>query len=92
MPGELRDFPKHAKAFQGFEAQVGDCLRADEDEAAELLLRMLLDTSDMIAKLGTSIKQADCTIQRFYLLLMPLIAMAEETNYDSAKELTNEFM
>ena len=53
---------------------------------------MLLETSDMIVELQTSIKHVDCTVQRFYLLLMPLIAMAEETDYPVAKELAGEFM
>ena len=53
---------------------------------------MLLETSEMIGELQTSIKRVDCTIQRFYLLLMPLIAMAEETDKPVAKELAGEFM
>lgn len=53
---------------------------------------MLLETSAMITGLQTSIKRVDCTCQRFYLLLMPLIAQAEEANYPAAKELAVEFM
>ena len=83
---------EHAKAFKGFEAKVGECLRANEDEAAGFLLRMLLDTLDMVGQLQTSVKHADCTFQRFYLLLMPLIAMAEEADYASTKEITCKFI
>lgn len=83
---------EHAKAFETFEGKVGECLKQTENNAAEFLLRILLETSDMISELQTSIKHVDCTIQRFYLLLMPLIAMAEETNYQAAKELAGEFM
>ena len=83
---------KHAEVFQKFGAKVGECLKQHEDTAAEFLLNMLLDTREMIAELDTSIKRVDCTIQRFYLLLMPLIAMAEETNYDKVKSMTQQFI
>ena len=83
----------HAKVFKQFEAKVGECLNQDEDSAAEFLLDMLLETREMIAGLPTSIKHVDCSIQRFYLLLMPLIAMAEETKgqYGKAKEFAQQF-
>ena len=68
-------------------------MNQDEDSAAEFLLDMLLETREMIAGLPTSIKHVDCSIQRFYLLLMPLIAMAEDTKgqYGKAKEFAQQF-
>ena len=46
----------------------------------------------MIMKLPTSIKQAECTIQRFFLLLWPLLNLAETGDYDKAKSLTLAFV
>ena len=81
---------EHAKAFKKFETKVSECFKQKEG-AAEALLRMILETKDLIPELATSAKHVDCTIQRFYLLLMPLIAMVEETNYTAAKELAASF-
>ena len=81
---------EHAKAFENFETKVGECFRL-KDGAAEALLRMILETRELIPELQTSAKHVDCTIQRFYLLLMPLLAMVEESSYAAAKELASEF-
>ena len=43
-------------------------------------------------QLPTSVKQAECTVQRFFLFLWPLLNMAESGNYDKAKELTVKFV
>ena len=83
---------ERAEAFQKFEAKVSECLNTGAGEAAEFLLKMLLETRDTILELQTSTKHADCTIQRFYLLLMPLISMAEETNYKTAKAIASAFI
>lgn len=46
----------------------------------------------MILQLPISVKQSECTIQRFYLLLWPLLALAEHGNYARAKDLTVKFI
>lgn len=81
---------EHAKAFKKFEAKISECFKL-KDDAPEALLRMILETKDLIPELQTSSKHVVCTIQRFYLLLMPLIAMVEETSYAKAKELASAF-
>lgn len=45
-----------------------------------------------IKELPTSIKQSECTIQRFYLLLWPLLSLAESGDYNKAKSLTVAFV
>ena len=42
--------------------------------------------------LPTSVKQAECTIQRFYLLLWPLLNLVESADYAKAKSLTQQFV
>ena len=43
-------------------------------------------------QLPTSVRQAECTIQRFFLLLWPLLNIVESGNYDQAKSLTKQFV
>lgn len=56
------------------------------------MLELLLAQKDQILQLPTSIRQAECTIQRFYLLLWPLFNLVEDGNYPKAKELTQKFI
>ena len=45
-----------------------------------------------IVELPTSIRQAECTIQRFYLFIWPLLNLAETGDYQRAKNLTDRFV
>jgi len=56
------------------------------------LLELMLNQKDHILQLPTSIRQAECTIQRFYLLLWPLLNLVEVGNYQKAKELTQKYV
>ena len=60
-------------------------------QKAEFLLNLLTKQKENILKLPVSLKEADCTIARFYLLLMPLLTLVETENQDRAKELTTGF-
>lgn len=52
---------EHAKAFKMFETKVSECFK-QKDDAPEALLRMILETKDLIPELATSAKHVDCTI------------------------------
>ena len=56
------------------------------------LLELLLEMKGKILELPTSIRQSECTIQRFYLFLWPLLNLAEAGDYERAKSLTNRFV
>ena len=53
---------------------------------AIFLLDLLLEQSANILKLPVKTTIAECTIQRFYLLLWPLLNLAESGDYAKAKE------
>lgn len=57
-----------------------------------MLLELLISQKDHVLKLPTSIRTAECTIQRFFLLLWPLISLAESGNYEKAKSLSIKFI
>ena len=63
-----------------------------ESDSAVALLELLLGQKAQILTLPTSVRQAECTIQRFYLFLWPLLNLAESGSYDKAKELTQQFI
>ena len=70
-----------------FESEVLKSFKqSSEAESAIFLLDLLLQQSDNILKLPAQVRQGECTIQRFYLLLWPLLNIAESGNYDKAKE------
>ena len=84
---------EHAESFVSYESRVLESFKkGSEAESAAFLLDLLLEQSSNILKLPVSIRQAECTIQRFYLLLWPLLNLAEEGNYAKAKELTVRFI
>jgi len=56
------------------------------------LLDLLLEMKPKIMELPTSIRQAECTVQRFFLLLWPLFNLAEAGDYARAKNLTERFI
>lgn len=59
-------------------------------EVAQALLESLLSAKSAILDLPTTIKEGDCTIARFYLLLLPLINLVEETSRADARRLTSQ--
>lgn len=63
-----------------------------EAESAVFLLDLLLEQRSNILKLPISIRTSECTIQRFFLLLWPLLNLAESGDYAKAKELTVAFI
>jgi len=84
---------QHAQSFQSFQDSVLDSFHKSSDaESAISLLELLLTQEDKIMQLPTSVRQAECTIQRFFLLLMPLFAMAEKMDYQKTKSLTAKLM
>ena len=84
---------EHAKKFAQFQSQCLNCFKQDsEAEGAIYLLELLLTMKDQILSLPTSIKQVTCTIARFYLLLMPLFELIQQTHYEKAKELAANFI
>ena len=89
--GENED--QHAQSFSNFQANVLQSLKkSSEAESATFLLDLLLNQSEQILSLPTLSRQAECTIQRFYLLLWPLLNLAENGDYNKAKELTCRFV
>lgn len=83
---------QHAQSFAPFQASVLDSFKKNSDgESAICLLELLLSQKSNILQLPTSVRQAECTIQRFYLLLMPLLNMAEGANYEKTKTLASQF-
>lgn len=84
---------QHAESFVNFESRVLESFKkGSEAESAVYLLDLLLEQSANILKLPSMIRQGECTIQRFYLLLWPLLNLAESGDYDKAKELTVSFI
>ncbi len=84
---------EHAKNWETYQAQVLTTFKKKtESEQAVALCELLLGQKEQILQLPTSVKQAECTIQRFYLFLWPLLNLAESGNYDKAKELTIKFI
>lgn len=63
-----------------------------DSERALFLLKLLHENKSQILSLPISTKQADCTIARFYLLLMPLFNSAEEEHYEETKKLAANFI
>ena len=84
---------EHAESFESYESRVLQSFQKNsEAESAVFLLELLLEQSANILKLPVSIRTAECTIQRFYLLLWPLLNLAESGEYSKAKELTVRFI
>ena len=84
---------EHAQSFVGFQNRVLESFKkGSEAESAAFLLELLLEQSDKILQLPTSIRKSECTVQRFYLLLWPLLNLAESGDYDKAKALTVKFI
>ena len=84
---------QHAESFNGYASKVLDSFKKpSEAESAVMLLELLMKQSSYVMKLPTSIRQAECTIQRFFLLLWPLISLAESGDYEKAKDLSIKFI
>ena len=84
---------QHAQTFAKFQSRVLDCFSQEtESQRALFLLNLLIENKSQILNLPISIKQADCTIARFYLLLMPLFNAAETGNYKETKQLAANFI
>ena len=82
-------FEEHAESFENYESRVLQSFKQDSEAAkATFLLDLLLEQSANILKLPMKTSQAECTIQRFYLLLWPLLNLAESgrDNYAKARE------
>ena len=70
-----------------FESRVLESFKqSSESASATFLLDLLLEQTANILKLPVKTSQAECTIQRFYLLLWPLLNLAESGDYAKAKE------
>ena len=83
---------QHAQTFAPFEERVLSCFAKEtEGQQAAALLELLYSMKDTVLRLPTSVKTAECTIQRFYLLLLPLLNMVEQEDYAQAKSLTEKF-
>lgn len=90
---EDEDRQEHAESFVGFQRRVLQSFKQrSEPESAASLLELLLEHKHLIKALPTSVRQAECTIQRFYLLLWPLLNLAEQGDYAKAKSLTDQFI
>ena len=88
-------YEEHAESFENYESRVLQSFKQESEAAkAIFLLDLLLEQSANILKLPMKVGQADCTIQRFYLLLWPLLNLAESgrDNYAKAKEQTVKFI
>ena len=84
---------EHAESFVSFESRVLQSFKQGSEAAnAIYLLDLLLEQSANILKLPVKTSQAECTIQRFYLLLWPLLNLAESGDYAKAKEQTIRFI
>jgi hypothetical protein len=74
---------QHAQSFVNFQNRVLESFKKDsEAESAAFLLELLFEQSAKILQLPTSIRKSECTVQRFYLLLWPLLNLAESGDYE----------
>ena len=84
---------EHAESFASYQDTCLECFKQEDDpKRAEFLLNLLLEMEAQILSLPTQIKVTSCTFARFFLLLMPLLNMVEESSYEKAKELTIKFI
>ena len=84
---------EHAESFVNYESRVLQSFKQSNEAASAIyLLDLLLEQSANILKLPVKTSQAECTIQRFYLLLWPLLNLAESGDYAKAKEQTVRFI
>lgn len=87
----MRGEDQHAQTFNDFADKVLKAYKQKQpSEVAQALLESLLSTKSAILDLPTTIKESDCTIARFYLLLLPLINLVEETSRADAMRLTSQ--
>ena len=78
---------EHAESFVSYESRVLQSFKQSTESASAIfLLDLLLEQSANILKLPVKTTIAECTIQRFYLLLWPLLNLAESGDYAKAKE------
>jgi len=70
------------KAFENFEKKVASFVKHND---ATAFLNYLLDFKTQITQLPVSTKEAECTIQRFILYLLPIFKFAEAKDYQSTK-------
>ncbi len=69
-------------AFKGFEEKIKKIVK----EANPItLLQTLLTFKTQIAALPSQLKQAECTIQRFMLYLLPVFNMIKADSYLESK-------
>lgn len=68
------------------------CFKKKSDaESAECLMALLWTMRDKVTQLPTSTRETSCTFARFYLLLLPLVNIAEQGDYAKTKALTTNF-
>jgi len=78
--------PEHKKAFSTFEDQIKKTVK---DASPTSFLKTLLKFKPQICELPVSTKQAECTVQRFMLYMLPVLNLCE---YEESKTMLVQFV
>ena len=81
--------PVYEKAFKSYEATMAKIAKQKDCFA---LVQTLLSLKQIIPDLPVSSKQADCTLLRFYLYLLPVVNLALVQNEKATKDMFIEFV
>ena len=76
-------------AFKNFDKKMSQITKKGDGLA---LLTYLLEFKSFIVQLPVSTKEAECTIQRFILYLLPIFKFAEEQSYIDTRGLLEKYI
>jgi hypothetical protein len=76
--------PTYENAFKTYEATMAKIAKQKDCFA---LVQTLVSLKHIIPDLPVSVKQADCTLLRFYLYLLPVVNLALSQNEKATKDI-----